>query len=80
MFNASFADPLPTGLSLLSAIGSYRPDAGSASTAALPAGVSFAAGAPPTFSWPASYDNTSATDQVFTMTIVAQVTHERRPT
>jgi uncharacterized repeat protein (TIGR01451 family)/fimbrial isopeptide formation D2 family protein/LPXTG-motif cell wall-anchored protein len=73
VFNASFTDPLPTGLSLVSATGSYRPDAGSASTAALPAGVSFSAVAPPTFSWPASYDNTSATDQVFTMTIVAQV-------
>ncbi|HJQ02696.1 MAG TPA: hypothetical protein VJ851_13935, partial [Jatrophihabitans sp.] len=74
VFNASFADPLPTGLSLVSAIGSYRPDAGSATTAALPAGVNFSAAAPPTFSWPASYDNTSATDQVFTMTIAAQLT------
>lgn len=71
VFDATFTDPLPTGLSLVSATASYRPDAGSATTAALPAGVTFTASAPPSFSWPASYDNNTGTDQVFTMTIVA---------
>ncbi len=71
LFNAVFADPLPAGLSLNSATGSYRPDAGSATVAALPAGVTFSAAAPATFTFPATYDNSSATDQVFSMTIVA---------
>ncbi|MGI8666864.1 MAG: hypothetical protein ACR2N4_12660, partial [Jatrophihabitans sp.] len=71
VFNATFSDPLPTGLALNSATGSYRPDAGSATTAALPAGVTFSAAGPLTFTFPATYDNTTATDQVFSMNIVA---------
>lgn len=71
VYNASFADPLPTGLTLNSATGSYRPDAGSAATAALPNGVTFSATSPPTFAFPTTYDNTTGTDQVFTMNIVA---------
>lgn len=73
VYNGSFSDPLPTGLTLNSATATYRPDAGSATTAALPSGVTFSATAPPTFTFPTSYDNTSSTDQVFTMTIVATV-------
>ncbi len=75
VFNGAFSDPVPAGLTLNSATGSYRPDAGSATTAALPAGVTFSASAPPTFSFPATYDNTTATDQVFTMTIVGTLAH-----
>jgi uncharacterized repeat protein (TIGR01451 family)/fimbrial isopeptide formation D2 family protein/LPXTG-motif cell wall-anchored protein len=75
VFNAAFADPIPAGLTLNSAVGTYRPDSGSATTAALPAGVTFTATAPPTFSFPATYDNTTGTDQVFTMTIVVTLTH-----
>ncbi|MEO9237690.1 MAG: DUF11 domain-containing protein, partial [Jatrophihabitantaceae bacterium] len=71
VYNASFADPLPTGLTLNSATATYYPDASSATTAGLPAGVTFSSVAPPTFSWPASYDNTTGTDQKFSMTIVA---------
>ncbi|MFL6163229.1 MAG: LPXTG cell wall anchor domain-containing protein [Jatrophihabitantaceae bacterium] len=73
VFNASFTDPLPGGLTLTGATASYRPDAGSAGTAALPAGVSFSSVAPATISFPASYDNTTATDQVFSMSILATV-------
>ena len=71
VFNGSFSDPLPTGLTLNSATASYRPDAGSATTAALPTGVTFSSSAPPTFTFPTTYDNTTGTDQVFSMTIVA---------
>jgi uncharacterized repeat protein (TIGR01451 family)/fimbrial isopeptide formation D2 family protein len=75
VYNATFADPLPAGLTLTSATGTFRPDSGSATTAPLPAGVSFSASAPPSFTFPATYDNTSATAQVFSMTIVATVTN-----
>jgi len=71
VFGASFTDPLPTGLTLTGATATFQPDAGSATTAAFPAGVTFSAVAPATVSFPASYDNTSATSQVFSMTIVA---------
>jgi large repetitive protein len=71
VFNASFTDPLPSGLTLTGATATFQPDAGSTTTAALPAGVSFSPSAPVTISFPASYDNTSSTAQVFTMSIVA---------
>ena len=74
VFDASFTDPLPAGLTLTGATASYRPDAGSATTAALPAGVTFSSAAPPTITFPAGYDNSSATDQVFSMSIVATLT------
>jgi uncharacterized repeat protein (TIGR01451 family)/fimbrial isopeptide formation D2 family protein/LPXTG-motif cell wall-anchored protein len=73
IFNASFTDPLPSGLTLTGATASFRPDAGSATTAAFPAGVSFSASAPATISFPAGYDNTTGTDQVFSMNIVGTV-------
>ncbi|MDQ2957601.1 MAG: DUF11 domain-containing protein [Actinomycetota bacterium] len=75
VFNAVFSDPVPAGLTLNSATATFRPDVGSATTAALPAGVSFSAAAPPSFAFLATYDNTTGTDQVFTMTIVASLAH-----
>ena len=71
VFRGRFADALPTGLTLNSATATYRPDAASADTAALPTGVTFSASAPPTITFPTTYDNTTTTDQVFTMTITA---------
>jgi large repetitive protein len=73
VFNAGFTDPLPSGLTLTGATAAFRPDAGSATTAAFPAGVTFSAGAPATIGFPASYDNTTGTDQVFSMSIVGTV-------
>ncbi len=73
VFNASFTDALPSGLTLTGATASFQPDAGSATTAALPAGVSFSPVAPVTIGFPASYDNSTATDQLFSMSIVATV-------
>ncbi|HEU5270598.1 MAG TPA: hypothetical protein VFU36_11795, partial [Jatrophihabitans sp.] len=70
VFNASFTDPLPSGLTLTGATATFRPDAGSAGTAAFPSGVTFSAAAPATISFPASYDNSTGTDQVFSMSIV----------
>lgn len=71
VFDASFTDALPSGLTLTGATASFQPDAGSATTAAFPAGVSFSPVAPVTISFPASYDNNTATDQLFSMSIVA---------
>ena len=73
VFQASFTDALPTGITLNGANVAYRPDAGSSTTAVLPGGVTFSASAPPTVTFPATYDNTSNTDQVFTMTITGTV-------
>lgn len=73
VYNASFTDPLPTGLTLNSATVAYQPDAGSATTAGLPAGVTFSSAAPATVTFPSSYDNTTGTDQKFTMTLLATV-------
>lgn len=72
LYNASFADPLPTGLSLVSAEAAYTADAGLPADQPLPAGVSFDP-AVPSLQWPAGYDNNTGTDQLFRLTITGQL-------
>ncbi len=74
IFNAVLTDPMPTGLSLVSATAGFKLDADSSDPpGTLPSGTVFDANAP-SVTPPATYDNTTATDQSFVMTITAQVT------
>lgn len=71
VYNASFSNPLPTGLSLVSATAGFTADAGLPADQPLPAGFSFDPAAP-SIRWPASYDNNTGSDHLFAMTITAQ--------
>ncbi|MEO7262447.1 MAG: hypothetical protein ABI047_14510 [Jatrophihabitantaceae bacterium] len=72
VYNASFSSPLPAGLSPVSAAAAYTADAGLPADQPLPAGVSFDPAAP-SIQWPASYDNNTTVDQLFTLTFLAQL-------
>jgi uncharacterized repeat protein (TIGR01451 family) len=72
VFNASFSAAVPAGLLLVTAVATYTADAALPADQPLPAGVSFNP-AVPSMSWPASYDNTTATDQLFALTITARL-------
>ncbi|HEX8095858.1 hypothetical protein, partial [Jatrophihabitans sp.] len=72
VYNAIFSSPLPAGLSLIGAAAAYTADAGSPADQPLPAGFSFDP-AVPSIRWPASYDNTTGTDQLFVLTFTAQL-------
>lgn len=68
------SDPLPTGLTLLSASAGFSPSAGTVPpTQPLPPGVTFNA-TTATLTLPAVFDNTSAVPVRFAVTIVARVT------
>lgn len=73
VYNASLSNPLPTGLSLVSATAAYTADAGLPADQPLPAGFTFDP-AVPAIHWPASYDNSTGADHLFAMTITAQLT------
>jgi uncharacterized repeat protein (TIGR01451 family)/fimbrial isopeptide formation D2 family protein len=72
VFNAAFTDPMPAGLTFVSATATFTPDAAVPVPGALPAGVTQNAltGA---LAFPATYSNNTATDQRFTVTIVARM-------
>ena len=77
VYNATFADPMPTGLQFLSAAADWA-STGSASGpwAALPAGVTLdttTSPQAPTLRFPPTYNNATTTDQLFRMTISARV-------
>lgn len=72
VYNASFSNPLPTGISLISATATYTADAALPADQPLPAGFTFDPAAA-TIHWPASYDNTTGADHLFAMTITAQL-------
>ncbi len=75
VFNATLTDPLTTGIGFVSASAGYSATGVSPATAPLPTGVTLdpATGA---LTFPATYDNDTATDQLFEVTIVALVTTE----
>lgn len=70
VYQGSITDTLPPGQTLQSSTLSYQPDASSTTTAPLPSGVRFT-DTTATLELPATYTNGSATDQRFTVTIVA---------
>ncbi len=72
IYNAIVSSPLPTGLSLISATAGYTADAALPADQPLPAGFSFDP-AVPSIRWPAGYDNTTGTDQLFKITIQARL-------
>ncbi|MDQ1722663.1 MAG: large repetitive protein, partial [Pseudonocardiales bacterium] len=71
-YNAIFSNPLPAGLSLVSAAAAYTADAGLPADQPLPAGFTFDP-AVPSIRWPASYDNNTGADQLFALTLIAQL-------
>jgi len=74
VFNGRLTDALPTGLAFVSATAGFKADAGSGGApGALAPGVTFDSSTP-SLTFPATYDNTTATDQLFVLTITAQVT------
>lgn len=74
VFDGTLTDALPAGLTPLSATAGWRADAASTGPLdPLPAGVTFDA-ATRTLTFPTTYDNTSATDQLFVVTVRARVT------
>jgi large repetitive protein len=74
VYDGVLTDPLPTGLTLLSASAGFSPDAGTTPpTSPLPPGASFDA-ATATLTLPAVFDNTSGTAVRFAVTITARVT------
>ena len=71
VFSASLTDPLPAGLDLESTNLAFAPDATTPeTTASVPAGVDLTG---TTVSFGTGYDNTSGTDQLFTLTVTAWV-------
>ena len=72
VFNATFSDPMPTGLTFVSATAAYSATGTAPALSPLPAGVTQNAltGA---LAFPATYSNNTATDQLFAVTIVARV-------
>ncbi|MEH3034376.1 MAG: isopeptide-forming domain-containing fimbrial protein [Aeromicrobium erythreum] len=72
VYQGRVTDPMPSNVTLQSSSVVYRPDSGSGTTAALPSGVGYDA-ATGTLTLPATYTNTTATDQVFVLTLVARV-------
>lgn len=72
VYNAVFSSPLPAGLSLVGATAGYTADAALPADQPLPAGFSFDP-AVPSIRWPAGYDNTTGTDQLFAITVSARL-------
>ncbi|MDQ1745645.1 MAG: large repetitive protein, partial [Pseudonocardiales bacterium] len=72
VYNGSFSSPLPAGLSMVSATAGYTADATLPADQPLPAGFSFDP-AVPGIRWPAGYDNTTGTDQLFAITVLARL-------
>ncbi|MEO6501206.1 MAG: hypothetical protein ABIQ09_04765 [Jatrophihabitantaceae bacterium] len=72
VYNALFSSPLPTGVSLVSAVAGYTADPGLPADQPLPAGFTFDP-AVPRITWPASYDNNTGADQLFAITLTAQL-------
>lgn len=73
VFNATFSDPMPTGLTFISASATFIPDAGTPVPGALPGAVTQNTATTGTLTFPATYNNNTATDQLFAVTIVARV-------
>ena len=73
VFHGSLTDALPTGIAFVSATAGFLADASSASTPGpLPGSVTFNSSIP-SLTFPATYDNSTATAQLFDMTIIARV-------
>lgn len=72
VFNATFSDPMPTGITFVSATATFSPDTAVPVPGALPAGVTQSVGTG-ALAFPPTYSNNTATDQRFTVTIVARV-------
>jgi fimbrial isopeptide formation D2 family protein/uncharacterized repeat protein (TIGR01451 family) len=70
VYNGVLTDPMPTGLTFVSATAGFSAT-GTPPVSALPGGFSLD-GATGTLSFPATYQNTTSTDQLFQVTIVAQ--------
>ena len=73
VFNATFSDPMPTGLTFISASATFSPDAAVPVPGTLPIGVTQDTATTGTLTFPATYNNNTAADQRFTVTIVALV-------
>ena len=71
VYNGILTDPMPTGLTFLSATAGFSAT-GTPPVTALPSGVSLDS-ATGTLSFPATYQNTTSTDQLFQVTITAQM-------
>ena len=71
VYNGILTDPMPTGLTFLSATAGFSAT-GTPPVTALPSGFSLNS-ATGTLSFPATYQNTTSSDQLFQVTITAQV-------
>lgn len=71
VFNGTLTDTLPAGVSFDASTAQFAPDAANPVYTALPAGTTF--DGVTTISLGASYDNTTGTDQLFTITITAHL-------
>ncbi len=79
-FDGVLRDPLPSGFTQVgSAALTYQPDANSATTAAVPAGVSIDP-ATGTVTFPGTYSNSTALDQRFQVVLTARVTPDAMST
>ena len=72
VFNATFTDTLPAGITFVSATATFTPDIAVPVPGALPAGVTQTAGSG-ALVFPATYTNNTGADQRFTVTIVTSV-------
>lgn len=72
VYNATLTDTLPAGLTFQSATAAYSATGTPPAAAPLPAGVVLNT-ATGKLTWPATYSNLTATDQLFQVTLIAQV-------
>jgi uncharacterized repeat protein (TIGR01451 family)/fimbrial isopeptide formation D2 family protein len=74
VFNAIFSDPMPTGLTFVSASATFTPDAAVPTVlGAMPLGVAQNTTTTGSLTFPATYTNSTTVDQLFTVTILAKV-------